>query len=99
MGGGRGGQLLGPLLLHTQRPRMLLCGADGSGQSHLGPAVLYALEGLPVHAVGLPSLLSDASARCARHLPVQDSMVLLQTLRLNCALPPRIAGLHGRMDR
>jgi len=49
--------------LPCQRPRMLLCGREGSGQSHLAPAVLYSLEGLPVHAIGLPSLLSDASAR------------------------------------
>ena len=47
----------------VQRPRLLICGEEGSGQSHLGPALLYALEGLPVHALGLPSLLSDASAR------------------------------------
>lgn len=46
-----------------QRPRLLICGAEGAGQAHLGPALLYALEGLPVHALGLPSLLSDASAR------------------------------------
>ena len=47
----------------VQRPRLLVCGQEGAGQSHLGPALLYALEGLPVHALGLPSLLSDASAR------------------------------------
>lgn len=47
----------------VQRPRLLICGGEGAGQSHLGPAVLYALEGLPVHAIGLPSLLSDAGAR------------------------------------
>ena len=43
----------------VQRPRLLLCGPEGAGQQHLGPALLYALEGLPVHAIGLPSLLSD----------------------------------------
>jgi hypothetical protein len=47
----------------VQRPRLLICGPEGTGQAHLGPAVLYALEGLPVHAIGLPSLLSDAGAR------------------------------------
>ncbi|GAB4822033.1 hypothetical protein N2152v2_009079 [Parachlorella kessleri] len=47
----------------VQRPRLLVCGPEGAGQSHLGPAALYALEGLPVHAIGLPSLLSDAGAR------------------------------------
>ena len=50
--------LLGPSSW-VQRPRLLLCGPEGAGQQHLGPALLYALEGLPVHAVGLPSLLSD----------------------------------------
>jgi SpoVK/Ycf46/Vps4 family AAA+-type ATPase len=48
----------------VQRPRLLLCGPEGAGQAHLGPALLYALEGLPVHAIGLPSLLSDPGARC-----------------------------------
>jgi SpoVK/Ycf46/Vps4 family AAA+-type ATPase len=47
------------------RPRLLICGSEGNGQAHLGPALLYALEGLPVHSIGLPSLLSDASARSA----------------------------------
>ena len=59
-----GAPLLRPLpFQQVQRPRLLICGEEGSGQSHLGPALLYALEGLPVHALGLPSLLSDASAR------------------------------------
>ncbi len=56
----------------VQRPRLLICGAEGAGQSHLGPAVLYALEGLPVHAIGLPSLLSDAGARCGAALVWQQ---------------------------
>jgi len=47
------------------RPRLLICGSEGNGQAHLGPALLYALEGLPVHSIGLPSLLADASARSA----------------------------------
>ncbi|KAF6261685.1 hypothetical protein COO60DRAFT_1699727 [Scenedesmus sp. NREL 46B-D3] len=46
------------------RPRMLLAGAAGSGQQQLGAAVLAALEGLPVHGIGLPSLLASASSRC-----------------------------------
>lgn len=49
--------------LGVQRPRLLICGPEGTGQAHLGPALLYALEGLPVHAIGLPALLSDAGAR------------------------------------
>jgi hypothetical protein len=47
----------------TQQPRVLVCGEAGAGQNHLGPALLHALEGLPVHAIGLSSLLSDAAAR------------------------------------
>jgi SpoVK/Ycf46/Vps4 family AAA+-type ATPase len=56
----------GAVLSHPgliQRPRLLLCGPEGAGQAHLGPALLYALEGLPIHAIGLPSLLADAGAR------------------------------------
>ena len=63
-GGGGGGPSSSSALLlcpssWVQRPRLLLCGPEGAGQQHVGPALLYALEGLPVHAVGLPSLLSD----------------------------------------
>jgi SpoVK/Ycf46/Vps4 family AAA+-type ATPase len=50
----------------SARPRLLLAGREGAGQAHLAPALLHALEGLPVHALGLPSLLSDAGARRAR---------------------------------
>lgn len=34
-----------------------------AGQSALAAALLHALEGLPVHAVGLPSLISDVGSR------------------------------------
>jgi len=59
-GGGGGGP---SALCLVQRPRLLICGAEGAGQSHLAPALLHALEGLPIHAIGLPSLLADAGAR------------------------------------
>lgn len=49
--------------LCLQRPRLLIAGPPGSGQAHLGPALLYALEGLQTHSIGLPSLLSDVGAR------------------------------------
>jgi hypothetical protein len=45
------------------RPRVLLAGPAGSGQQQLGAAVLAALEGLPVHAIGLPNLLASAGSR------------------------------------
>uniref|UniRef100_A0A2P2KL71 Uncharacterized protein MANES_04G042700 n=1 Tax=Rhizophora mucronata TaxID=61149 RepID=A0A2P2KL71_RHIMU len=45
------------------RPRFLLCGGEGSGLDHLGPAILHELEKFPVHPLGLPSLLSDPSAK------------------------------------
>jgi hypothetical protein len=47
----------------VRRPRLLVCGPEGAGQAHLGPALLHALEGLPVHSIGLSALLSDAGAR------------------------------------
>lgn len=61
--GGTAFSWAGGASLGVQRPRLLVCGPEGTGQAHLGPALLYALEGLPVHAIGLPSLLSDAGAR------------------------------------
>ncbi len=45
------------------RPRLLVCGPPGCGQGQLAAALLYALEGLPCHAIGLPSLLANAGAR------------------------------------
>jgi len=43
----------------TLHPRLLVCGSPGLGQAELGPALLHALEGCPVHAIDLPSLLAD----------------------------------------
>ncbi|XP_057546908.1 ATPase family AAA domain-containing protein At1g05910 isoform X2 [Amaranthus tricolor] len=45
------------------RPRFLLYGNEGVGLDHLGPAILHELEKFPVHSLGLPSLLSDPSAK------------------------------------
>ncbi|XP_033644751.1 ATPase family AAA domain-containing protein 2-like isoform X1 [Asterias rubens] len=43
----------------THRPRILICGAKGQGQSsHLGPAILHTLEKMPVHRLDLPALYS-----------------------------------------
>lgn len=41
------------------RPRLLLAGAPGSGQSaHMAPALLHHLDKLPVHRLDLPTLYS-----------------------------------------
>lgn len=45
------------------RPRILICGDESVGLDHVGPAVLHELEKFPVHSIGLPSLLSDPSAK------------------------------------
>ncbi|XP_044147284.1 ATPase family AAA domain-containing protein 2B isoform X1 [Bufo gargarizans] len=43
----------------SYRPRFLLCGPPGSGQtSHLAPAVLHILEKFSVHRLDLPALYS-----------------------------------------
>uniref|UniRef100_A0A8C8DNA8 ATPase family AAA domain-containing protein 2 n=1 Tax=Oryzias sinensis TaxID=183150 RepID=A0A8C8DNA8_9TELE len=43
----------------SYRPRLLLAGAPGSGQSsHLAPALLHHLDKLPVHRLDLPTLYS-----------------------------------------
>lgn len=45
-----------PNLLSTsgivQRSRLIVCGEEGSGQVHLGPALLNALESFPVRSIG-----------------------------------------------
>ena len=43
----------------SQNPRLLVCGESGSGQAHIAPALLHALEQFAVHAISLPALLSD----------------------------------------
>ena len=43
----------------SQNPRLLVCGEPGSGQAHIAPALLHALEQFAVHAISLPALLSD----------------------------------------
>lgn len=47
----------------VSRPRLLLCGPPACGQAQLAAALLYALEGLPAHAIGLPALLANPGAR------------------------------------
>ncbi|GMH28565.1 hypothetical protein Nepgr_030408 [Nepenthes gracilis] len=53
----------GSMIPLVYRPRFLLCGSAGVGLDHLGPAILHELEKFPVHSLGLPSLLSDPSAK------------------------------------
>ena len=48
---------------HAVRPRLLLVGTPGGGQNAVAPALLHALESLPVHGIGLPSLVSEAGSR------------------------------------
>lgn len=48
---------------HILRPRLLICGQQGLGQSELGPALLHYCEGCPVHAIDYPSLQSDGGSR------------------------------------
>jgi hypothetical protein len=61
-GGGNSGGRAGHMQ-HMARPRLLLVGEPGAGQQQLGAAVLAALEGLPVHCIGLTSLLANVAAR------------------------------------
>ncbi|KAM3691232.1 hypothetical protein ACJW31_08G001200 [Castanea mollissima] len=45
------------------RPRLLIYGGEGTGLDNIGPAILHKMEKFPVHSLGLPSLLSDPSAK------------------------------------
>ncbi|XP_022801398.1 ATPase family AAA domain-containing protein 2-like [Stylophora pistillata] len=48
--------------MSTYRPRLLICGNQGMGQStHVAPALLHAMEHLTVHCLDLPGLYGVAS--------------------------------------
>ncbi len=54
----------------TYRPRLLIAGSPGQGQtSHVAPALLHAMERLPVHVLDLPALyavsVKTAEESCA----------------------------------
>ncbi|CAL9205354.1 unnamed protein product [Musa hybrid cultivar] len=53
----------GSALPLVYRPRLLIYGDASAGLDHVGPAVLHEMEKFPVHSLGLPSLLSDPSAK------------------------------------
>lgn len=48
--------------LSTYRPRFLVCGGQGMGQStHIAPALLHAMEHMTVHCLDLPALYGVTS--------------------------------------
>lgn len=47
--------------LRVFRPRMMICGDEGMGQSYVGAAVLQHLEGFHVQGLDLATLVSDSS--------------------------------------
>lgn len=48
--------------MSTYRPRFLICGNQGMGQStHIAPALLHAMEHMTVHCLDLPALYGVAS--------------------------------------
>ena len=70
---------------HQQQPRILLCGPSGAGQAHLGPSLLHALEALPVHPLGLPSLLADANSRSDKsYVSLKETLLLVTAWKLHC---------------
>jgi len=62
----------------THRPRLLLSGEKGQGQSsHLGPALLHHLECLPVHVLDLAALYS-CSAKTPEEACTQVAFISIQ---------------------
>ena len=58
---GRGRDPHAPPPLH--KPRLLLCGQEGCGQSsHLAPALLHLLEELPLKTLDLPTVLGSSAS-------------------------------------
>lgn len=58
------------------RPRLLIKGQQGMGQSYLGGAVLSKLEGLHVQNMGLSTLMSDTTRVCVSFLSWRPCLVL-----------------------
>ena len=60
------------------KPRLLLAGEKGQGQSYIAPAVIHKLENLPVHVLDVPSLYCiDAKTpeeSCANVRPLYDQL-------------------------
>lgn len=50
--------------LRIYRPRVILHGSVGMGQSYVGPAALHHLEGYHVQSLELGSLMSDSTRVC-----------------------------------
>lgn len=47
---------------HVHRPRFLVCGERGMGQStHVSQALLHSMEHIPVHCLDLPALFGCSS--------------------------------------
>lgn len=72
-------------LCTTHRPRLLLAGSRSQGQSsHLAPAVVHALEKIPIHKLDLTILYSTSvrapEEACAqvgqRHFALPDTLYL-----------------------
>jgi hypothetical protein len=101
LGGGIGGALaqysskMTSFASLVMRPRLLICGPAGSGQEHLAAALLHALEGLPVHALGLPSLLSDPGARSLEEAVVHAVVEARRAAPAILFLPHLHVGTYG----
>lgn len=47
--------------MRVYRPRLVVCGQAGMGQSFLGPAILHHLEGFHVQSLDLGALVGDST--------------------------------------
>jgi len=65
--------------LRVYRPRVILCGPQGMGQTYVGAAALHQLEGFHIQSLDLASLLGDASR--VSHLPPLLSCFLFMLRR------------------
>lgn len=48
--------------LRTYKPRLLICGEEGSGHQYVGSAILQHLEGFHVRTIDLAAIFGDASS-------------------------------------
>jgi SpoVK/Ycf46/Vps4 family AAA+-type ATPase len=68
------------------RPRLLIGGEPGMGQSYLGGAILNHFEGLHVQSFDLPTIYSDSARVSSNSLPMLATLTSTVAGGCNCAI-------------
>lgn len=79
--------------LRVHRPRVVLHGPIGMGQSYVAAAILHHLEGYHVQSLDLGNLLSDSTRVCNFPFTLDLNLVSFRRQKqplCNCSLKPSV---------